>query len=162
MAAFVAKPIDQLPEVPTLKDGSLIPVCQDGTAQNVTGAKLRSFAEAAAKAQTDEAAKSAKAIQDMTVEATTLDSGAEATVQKVVDESGAVKLVFGIPAGQEGGSGGESSSPAVTTIDASAWDSGILSVTYDDGTTDNLPVVFDDNGVPTSVGGVTLVFPEVS
>lgn len=51
--------------------------------------------------------------------------------------------------------------PTVTTIDASLWDSGTLSVSYDDGTTDNLPVVFDANGVPTSVGGVTLIFPEV-
>ena len=51
--------------------------------------------------------------------------------------------------------------PTVTTIDASLWDSGTLSIHYSDNTTDNLPVVFDDNGVPTSVGGVTLVFPEV-
>lgn len=55
----------------------------------------------------------------------------------------------------------EAESPTVTTIDASLWDSGTLSVSYDDGTTDNLPVVFNDNGVPTSIGGVALVFPEV-
>lgn len=59
------------------------------------------------------------------------------------------------------GLGGGSASPAVTKIDASAWDSGTLSVSYDDGTTDNLAVVFDDKGVPTSIGGVTLIFPEV-
>lgn len=57
--------------------------------------------------------------------------------------------------------GGSSTQPTVTTIDASAWDSGTLSIHYSDNTTDNLPVVFDANGVPTSVGGVTLVFPEV-
>lgn len=59
------------------------------------------------------------------------------------------------------GLGGWSSLPTVTTIDASKWSEGTLSVSYDDGTTDNLAVVFDDNGVPTSVGGVTLIFPEV-
>lgn len=60
------------------------------------------------------------------------------------------------------GLGGSTTQPTVTTIDASLWSEGTLSVTYDDGTTDNLPVTFDDNGVPTSIGGVTLVFPEVS
>lgn len=55
----------------------------------------------------------------------------------------------------------EAESPTVTTIDASQWSEGTLSVTYDDGTTDNLAVVFDGDGVPTSIGGVTLVFPEV-
>lgn len=53
------------------------------------------------------------------------------------------------------------SQPTVTTIDASLWDTGTLSVSYSDGTTDNLPVVFDGNGVPTSIGGVALIFPEV-
>lgn len=59
------------------------------------------------------------------------------------------------------GFGGSTTQPTVTTIDASQWSEGTLSVSYDDGTTDNLPVVFDANGVPTSIGGVTLVFPEV-
>lgn len=57
--------------------------------------------------------------------------------------------------------GGSTTQPTVTTIDASQWDNGTLSIHYSDNTTDNLPVVFDDNGVPTSVGGVTLIFPEV-
>ena len=69
-----------------------------------------------------------------------------------VDENG--KWVPGV-VGEEG------ENPTVTTIDASQWDSGTLSIHYADNTTDNLPVVFDDNGVPTSIGGVTLVFPEV-
>ena len=57
------------------------------------------------------------------------------------------------------GLGGGSVSPAVTTIDASAWAAGTLSVTYSDGTTDALSVTFDDNGVPTYIGGIALVFP---
>lgn len=80
-----------------------------------------------------------------------IESGSVKTVNGVEpDESGNIKIE--IP---------ETESPTVTTIDASLWDSGTLSIHYSDNTTDNLAVVFDANGVPTSIGGVALIFPEV-
>lgn len=54
----------------------------------------------------------AQAIQDMDVEAETLEPGSAATVTKTVDPgTGAVTLTFGIPRGQDGGGGGGSVSP---------------------------------------------------
>lgn len=99
MATFTAKPIDALPAAASLQDGSIIPICQDGTAKQITGAQLKAFAVDAV------AGESAK-IANMAVEATTLAPGAEATVEKgVVDATGAVKLIFGLPQGATGAQG---------------------------------------------------------
>lgn len=77
--------------------------------------------------------------------------------------SGDVKTVNGVAPDENGNIQVEipeaDTQPTVTTIDASLWDTGTLSIHYSDNTTDNLPVVFNDNGIPTSVGGVTLIFP---
>lgn len=53
-----------------------------------------------------EALQTANNVLDMTVEADTLASGSEATVEKTVDpETGTVTLEFGIPAGEQGEQG---------------------------------------------------------
>lgn len=53
-----------------------------------------------------EALQTANNVLDMTVEADTLASGSEATVEKTVDpETGAVTLEFGIPSGEQGEQG---------------------------------------------------------
>lgn len=56
--------------------------------------------EAAAAA--GEAQSAAQAVQDMGVTAETMAPGSEATVEKYIDEHGAVTLVFGIPRGDKG------------------------------------------------------------
>lgn len=54
----------------------------------------------------------AQAIEDMDVEAETLEPGSDATVTKTVDPvTGAVTLTFGIPRGQDGSGGGSSVYP---------------------------------------------------
>lgn len=53
----------------------------------------------------DEARSAAQAVQDMGATAETMVSGSEATVEKYVDEHGAVTLAFGIPRGDKGETG---------------------------------------------------------
>lgn len=68
----------------------------------------------------DEARSAAQAVQDMGAIAETIVSGSEATVDKYVDEHGAVTLAFGIPRGDKGepGSpGNDGYSPTVSVID---------------------------------------------
>lgn len=50
----------------------------------------------------DEARSAAQAVQDMGATAETMAPGSEATVEKYVDEHGAVTLAFGIPRGDKG------------------------------------------------------------
>lgn len=52
-----------------------------------------------------EALETANNVLDMTVEAETLASGSEATVEKTIDPDGAVTLTFGIPRGDTGATG---------------------------------------------------------
>ena len=59
--------------------------------------------EAAAAA--GEAQSAAQAVQDMGATAETIAPGSEATVEKYIDEHGAVTLVFGIPRGDKGETG---------------------------------------------------------
>ena len=89
---------------------------------------LETLTELAAQAQQDAAAAAgdaadaeaaAQAIQDMGVQADTLEPGSYATVDKIVDpDSGAVTLVFGIPRGQDGSGGGDSLWEAGTGTDS--------------------------------------------
>lgn len=72
---------------------------------------LETLTELAAQTQQDaaDAEAAAQAIQDMGVQADTLEPGSYATVEKIVDpDTGAVTLVFGIPRGQDGSGGGDS------------------------------------------------------
>lgn len=90
---------------------------------------LETLIEIAAQTQQDAAAAAgdaadaeaaAQAIQDMGVQADTLEPGSYATVDKIVDpDTGAVTLVFGIPRGQDG-SGGDELWEAGTGTDAIA------------------------------------------
>ncbi len=74
---------------------------------------------AAAAGDAADAAAASQAIQDMSVQADTLEPGSYATVDKIVDpDTGAVTLVFGIPRGQDGSGGGDSLWEAGTGIDA--------------------------------------------
>lgn len=91
---------------------------------------LETLTELAAQTQQDAAAAAgdaadaeaaAQAIQDMGVQADTLEPGSYATVDKIVDpDTGAVTLVFGIPRGQDGSGGGDSLWEAGTGTDAIA------------------------------------------
>ena len=56
-----------------------------------------------AVAAADDAEAASEAVQDMGVDAVTLEPGSDATVTKAVDpETGAVTLTFGVPAGERG------------------------------------------------------------
>ena len=84
---------------------------------------LDTLTEIAAQAQQDaaDAEAAAQAIQDMGVQANTLEPGSYATVEKIVDpDTGAVTLVFGIPRGQDGSGGGDELWEAGTGTDAIA------------------------------------------
>lgn len=62
----------------------------------------------------DDAVAASEAVQDMGVDAVTLEPGSDATVVKTVDpETGAVTLTFGVPAGE---SGGQAVSPRATVV----------------------------------------------
>lgn len=59
-----------------------------------------------AVAAADDAEAASEAVQDMGVDAVTLEPGSDATVTKAVDpETGAVTLTFGVPAGERGPEG---------------------------------------------------------
>lgn len=59
-----------------------------------------------AVAAADDAEAASEAVQDMSVEAETLEPGSDATVTKTIDpETGAVTLTFGVPAGPKGDTG---------------------------------------------------------
>lgn len=124
MSTFTTKPIDALPTAEALQDGSLIPVCQDGTAKKLTGAAFKTFAANAGKEQ------AAAELSRMLVEVVQLEEGAAPTVTKEIDENtGTIKLIFGIPMGSGGGTEivnitsyvvGEA---VVFTLSKDAWDS---------------------------------------
>lgn len=60
-------------------------------------------ARTAAQVAAEDAEASREAIEDLGVEATTLDDGKDATVQKAIDpDTGAVTLTFGLPRGPRG------------------------------------------------------------
>lgn len=115
--------IGNLPQIPQVTDGSLVPVEDSGTAYHMSGEQWRLFvqdavaspvasavaasaaAEAAANsassdADTAEAARSA--VENLGVSIDTLSPGSEATVSKVVSPQGVVSLLFGIPRGNRG------------------------------------------------------------
>ena len=48
--------------------------------------------------------------------------------------------------------------PFVSKLDVSGWDSGSITETLSDGSSETLAVVFDENGNPKSVGGMTIVW----
>lgn len=98
MSTFTTKPIDALPAATALQDGSMIPICQDGTAKKLTGAAFKTFAANAGKEQ------AAAELGRMLVEVVQLEEGAAPTVTKEIDETtGAIRLIFGIPAGSGSG-----------------------------------------------------------
>ena len=109
--------IGALPQAPNLDDDSLMVVEQQGTAMKITGAQFKEFGKLGvmqdvgelveeAQAPADRAAGAVRSVVDMTVEASTLDSGAPATVTKALRQ-GKVHLAFGLPRGQRGVPGPE-------------------------------------------------------
>ena len=110
MSTITAKRIDELPAAPAMQDDCVLPISQNGTAEKLTGAQLKEYAKAAAK-EYAEAAKTAAdrseaaadSIANMIVEATALEVGSEATVEKSTDPTtGTLKLSFGLPRGISG------------------------------------------------------------
>ena len=104
--------IGALPQAPNLDDDSLMVVEQQGTAMKMTGAQFKEFGKSGvrqevqdlvdeAQAAADRAAGAVSSVMDMTVEASTLDSGAPATVTKTMKQ-GKVNLAFGLPRGEQG------------------------------------------------------------
>lgn len=111
------KNIGALPQAPNLNDDSLMVVEQQGTAMKMTGAQFKEFGKLGvmqdvgelveeAQAAADRAADAVRSVVDMTVEASTLDSGAPATVTKTIKQ-GKVNLSFGLPRGAQGVPGPE-------------------------------------------------------
>ena len=109
--------IGALPQAPNLDDDSLMVVEQQGTAMKMTGAQFKEFGRLGvmqdvgdlveeAQAAADRASDAVRSVVDMTVEASTLDSGAPATVTKTMRQ-GKVQLAFGLPRGQRGVPGPE-------------------------------------------------------
>jgi hypothetical protein len=84
-----------------------------------------------AVAAADDAEAASEAVQDMGVDAVTLEPGSDATVTKAVDpETGAVTLTFGVPAGE---SGGQAVSPRATVV--KVGDTATITITDYEGTT---------------------------
>lgn len=84
-----------------------------------------------AVAAADDAEAASEAVQDMGVDAVTLEPGSDATVIKTVDpETGAVTLTFGVPAGE---SGGQAVSPRATVV--KVGDTATITITDYEGTT---------------------------
>lgn len=84
-----------------------------------------------AVAAADDAEAASEAVQDMGVDAVTLEPGSDATVVKTVDpETGAVTLTFGVPAGE---SGGQAVSPRATVV--KVGDTATITITDFEGTT---------------------------
>lgn len=84
-----------------------------------------------AVAAADDAEAASEAVQDMGVDAVTLEPGSDATVTKAVDpETGAVTLTFGVPAGE---SGEQAVSPRATVV--KVGDTATITITDYEGTT---------------------------
>lgn len=95
----------QAPETVEIDPADISIIDQTIAAAQQAVATSTAQAEAAAGSAED-AAASAEAIQNMTVDATTLASGSAATVEKSVDpETGVTNLTFGIPQGIQGPTG---------------------------------------------------------
>lgn len=104
--------IGALPQAPSLADDSLMVVEQQGTAMKMTGAQFKEFGKQGvmqdvqdlvdeAQAAANSAESAVSSVVDMTVEASTLDNGAPATVTKTIKQ-GKVNLAFGLPRGAQG------------------------------------------------------------
>ena len=111
------KNIGMLPQVPQLDDESLMVVEQQGTAMKMTGRQFKDFGRQSVLSEVQEyveeareaaagAVEAVKAVADMTVSASTLESGAPATVRKTI-QSGVYHLAFGLPRGARGEPGPE-------------------------------------------------------
>ena len=111
------KNIGMLPQVPQLDDESLMVVEQQGAAMKMTGRQFKDFGKTGlleefqdyvdeARQAAEEAKGAVKAVADMTVSASTLESGAPATVRKTL-QSGVYHLAFGLPRGARGEPGPE-------------------------------------------------------
>lgn len=84
-----------------------------------------------AVAAADDAEAASEAVQDMGVDAVTLEPGSAATVTKAVDpETGAVTLTFGVPAGERGE---QAVSPSATVV--KVGDTATITITDYEGTT---------------------------
>ena len=83
MATFTTKQINELPDAETMYDGCFVPICQDGTAKRITGAAFKEYITSM--------------LRNMNVDAVTLQSGVDATVECFVDSDGNLNLTFGIP-----------------------------------------------------------------
>ncbi len=111
------KNIGMLPQVPQLDDESLMVVEQQGTAMKMTGRQFKNFGKIGvleevqdyvndAQQAAQEAVNAVKAVTDMTVSASTLESGEPATVGKTT-QGGVYHLAFGLPRGERGEPGPE-------------------------------------------------------
>ncbi len=104
--------IGALPQATDLNDDSLLVAEQQGKAVKITGAQFKEFGRQAvigqvqgyvdqAEAAANRAADAVSAVTDMTVGASTLASGQDATVTKTT-KNGKVDLAFGLPRGEQG------------------------------------------------------------
>lgn len=104
--------IGSLPQAVSLDDDSLLVAEQQGEAVKVTGAQFKEFGRQAvigqvqgyvdqAEAAANRATDAVSAVTDMTVEASTLAAGQNATVTKTT-KNGKVNLLFGLPRGEQG------------------------------------------------------------
>ena len=107
----------------------------------------KDYAEEAAASQTaakasETAAETAKAgaeaaqdaIENMSVEATTLAAGSNATVTKTVDAAGAIKLSYGIPQGVKGFDGEDGTAATVTVGSVTTGEPGTQASVTNSGT----------------------------
>ena len=126
------KTIGELTPISTVTDGTMIPVQQGNAAGRMSGEQFRTWAvnsvasqrsqaelaaagaalsKTAAEEAAEAAAESAGEIEDLldtlSVAATTLAAGSEATVEKVVLGDGSIRLNFGIPQGAKGNTGAQ-------------------------------------------------------
>lgn len=127
--------IGELPVAEYLDDDSLLVVEQQGDARSIKGRLIRQFAtvavegavetaqtaaqaagQAADEAEGDaltaqtakqEAIAARQAVENMGVQAVTLDPGNPASVQKTVNDDGTVTLTYGIPKGETGQQGAQ-------------------------------------------------------
>ncbi len=112
------KAIGDLPEAGALYDDSLLVVEQQSEARSIRGSLVKQYVDEAAQPYVDEAAKSARdseisreaamkaqqAIENMTVSASTLPAGSDATATKSTTGD-SFSIRFGIPRGPQGAAG---------------------------------------------------------
>ena len=103
----------------------------DNASASATAAQTAKTAAETAKAGAEAAQD---AIENMSVEATTLTPGSDATVTKTVDATGAIKLSYGIPQGVKGFDGEDGTAATVTVGSVTTGEPGTQASVTNSGT----------------------------